>query len=72
MKLFEERGATFNPARTHRQKLWRIWDRKKPLLICIGMNPSKSDKPATIPQLSEPSGARGSAARDSLDQFEKS
>ncbi|MEO0622810.1 MAG: DUF1643 domain-containing protein [Pseudomonadota bacterium] len=42
MDLIEARGAIFNPARTHRQKLWRIWDHKKPLLICIGMNPSKA------------------------------
>ncbi|MEM1149209.1 MAG: DUF1643 domain-containing protein [Pseudomonadota bacterium] len=42
--LLEERGAAFNEARTHRQRLWRIWDRSKPLLYSVGMNPSKADE----------------------------
>lgn len=49
--LLEDRGATFNEARTHRQKLWRIWDQSLPILIVIGMNPSvanENDNDATV------------------------
>jgi hypothetical protein len=44
LDLLDDRGAIFNDARTHRQKLWRIWDTSKPVLICIGMNPSQADE----------------------------
>lgn len=42
--LIDNRGAMFNAERTHRQKLWRVWDDNKPALIVIGMNPSKADE----------------------------
>jgi hypothetical protein len=42
--LLMERGAEFNEDRTRRHKLWRIWNRSKPILIVIGMNPSKADE----------------------------
>ncbi|WP_375590169.1 DUF1643 domain-containing protein [Hoeflea alexandrii] len=44
MDLLINKGAIFNGARTHRQKLWRIWDATKPLLIMLCMNPSKADE----------------------------
>jgi hypothetical protein len=37
-------GAKFNDARTHRQRLWRVWDGTRPDLIVIGMNPSQADE----------------------------
>jgi len=37
-------GALFNEERTHRQRLWRIWDADAPLLIVVGMNPSQADE----------------------------
>lgn len=40
--MLENRGALFNDERTHRRKLWRIWDESKPLLIVVGTNPSKA------------------------------
>ena len=44
MDLHEDRGAVFNERRTHRHLLWRIWDTTKPILVVIGMNPSKADE----------------------------
>lgn len=34
-------GALFNDERTHRYFLWRKWDLQKPLVMFIGLNPSK-------------------------------
>lgn len=42
-------GAKFNDARTHRQRLWRVWDSALPVLIVIGMNPSKADETENDP-----------------------
>lgn len=33
-------GAVFSEDRRYRYQLWRIWDREKPALIFIGLNPS--------------------------------
>lgn len=40
----EERGAEFSEDRKHRYALWRIWDKSKPLIMFIGLNPSKANE----------------------------
>lgn len=49
MSLFSEtevdkRGAQFSECGKYRYVLWRIWDESKPLVLCIGLNPSKATK----------------------------
>ncbi|QUY40546.1 DUF1643 domain-containing protein [Acaryochloris marina] len=36
-------GAAFSPCRTWRYQLWRRWN-DAPLLILMGLNPSKADE----------------------------
>lgn len=36
-------GAEFSEDGKYRYKLWRIWDEKLPLVMCIGLNPSKAN-----------------------------
>lgn len=43
MNLFENNGAEFSNDKFHRYRLWRIWDKSKPLVMFIGLNPSKAD-----------------------------
>ena len=46
-----ETGANFSADRKYRYSLWRIWDRSKPLVMFIGLNPStanESDNDPTI------------------------
>lgn len=40
-------GALFNGDRTHRIKLWRIWDVSKPMIMYIGLNPSRANEDTT-------------------------
>lgn len=35
-------GALFNDEMTHRYYLWRKWDLQKPMVMFIGLNPSKA------------------------------
>lgn len=42
MSLWEDNGAEFSPCGKYRYKLWRIWDKTGPLVMCIGLNPSKA------------------------------
>lgn len=44
MNLFENNGATFSDCRKYRYSLWRIWDGSKPLIMFIGLNPSKANE----------------------------
>lgn len=47
----ESNGAIFSECRTCRYALWRIWDKSKPLVMFIGLNPStanESDDDPTI------------------------
>jgi len=37
-------GAIFSECRNHRFALWRIWDRRKPFVCFIGLNPSTADE----------------------------
>lgn len=39
----EIRGADFSEDGLYRYSLWRIWDESKPLVMFIGLNPSKAD-----------------------------
>lgn len=45
-ELFENNtaGASFSADRKYRFALWRIWDETKPLVMIIGLNPSKADE----------------------------
>lgn len=40
MDLFNDQGATFSDCRKYRYVLWRIWDRQKPNILFLGLNPS--------------------------------
>lgn len=42
--FFEDSGASFSNDRKHRYSLWRIWDRDKPLVMFIGLNPSTANE----------------------------
>lgn len=42
--LFDANGALFSDCRKYRYALWRIWDKQKPLVMFIGLNPSKADE----------------------------
>lgn len=42
--LFEENGAEFSLNRTYRYCLWRIWDKTKPMVMFIGLNPSTASE----------------------------
>lgn len=38
----ETSGADFSNCGNYRYTLWRIWDESRPLVMCIGLNPSKA------------------------------
>lgn len=47
MNLFDDKfysGAEFSPDRKYRYALWRIWDKDKPLVMFIGLNPSTANE----------------------------
>ncbi len=37
-------SASFSPDRVYRYVLWRIWDKDKPLICFVGLNPSTADE----------------------------
>lgn len=41
--FFDDNGAHFSDDGLHRFVLWRIWDRSKPMVMFIGLNPSTAD-----------------------------
>lgn len=41
--LFDDNGAEFSKDGKYRYCLWRIWDKTKPLVLCIGLNPSTAN-----------------------------
>jgi len=51
--LFEltEKSALFSPCRTWRYTLSRIWDREKPFVQFIGLNPSTADEKLDDPTI---------------------
>jgi hypothetical protein len=40
--MFNDSGALFSECGLYRYKLWRCWDADKPLVMFIGLNPSKA------------------------------
>ncbi len=40
---FSNTGAMFSKCGKYRYRLWRVWDRKLPLAMCIGLNPSTAN-----------------------------
>jgi hypothetical protein len=46
-------GASFSSCCKYRYKLWRIWDESKPLIMFIGLNPSKADETHDDPTVSK-------------------
>lgn len=44
-------GATFSECGNYRYRLWRIWDVCKPLVMCIGLNPSTANATKTDPTI---------------------
>jgi hypothetical protein len=53
LQLFDdgsiESDAIFSPCRTWRYSLWRIWDRKLPMVQFIGLNPSTATETENDP-----------------------
>lgn len=47
----EPSGAIFSECRLYRYALWRIWDRSKPLVMFIGLNPSKASEKENDPTI---------------------
>lgn len=41
--LCADAGADFSECGKYRYRLWRIWDKSRPLAMCIGLNPSTAN-----------------------------
>jgi hypothetical protein len=44
-------GAEFSADRKYRYALWRIWDKSKPLVMFIGLNPSTANERESDPTI---------------------
>lgn len=44
-------GAEFSNCRNYRYALWRIWDKSKPLVMFIGLNPSTANETESDPTI---------------------
>ena len=44
-------GALFSDCRKYRYALWRIWDKSKPLVMFIGLNPSTANEATNDPTI---------------------
>lgn len=44
-------GAEFSDDRKYRFALWRIWDRSKPLVMFVGLNPSTANETSNDPTI---------------------
>lgn len=44
MDMFNLSGAIFSDCRKYRYALWRKWDETKPMIMFIGLNPSKANE----------------------------
>lgn len=49
--MITESGCDFSECKKYRYKLWRIWDKKKPRLYFILMNPSTADEVKNDPTI---------------------
>lgn len=47
--LFTTTGALFSPDKTYRYRLWRRWDRNRPRLVMVMLNPSIADEQINDP-----------------------
>lgn len=50
-KITEDSGADFSKCMKYRYALWRIWDRTKPLVMFIGLNPSTANEADNDPTI---------------------
>lgn len=51
-------GAEFSTDRKYRYALWRIWDKSKPLVMFIGLNPSTANEGKTDPTITRLTGTK--------------
>ena len=51
MNFRSRTDAKFSPCRKYRYVLYRIWDKTKPLVMFIGLNPSKADETRDDPTI---------------------
>jgi hypothetical protein len=49
--LFQDNGAEFSDERKYRYCLWRIWDKSKPLIAFVGLNPSTASESKDDPTI---------------------
>lgn len=45
------KGAEFSSCGKYRYALWRIWDEQKPVVMCIGLNPSTANSGQNDPTI---------------------
>lgn len=45
-------GAEFSQCGKYRYKLWRIWNNRRPIAMCIGLNPSTANAKKNDPTIS--------------------
>jgi hypothetical protein len=48
---FEDNGAMFSDDRKYRYALWRKWDKTKPMIMFIGLNPSTANEDQDDPTI---------------------
>jgi hypothetical protein len=51
VNLFEDNGAKFSEDMKHRLMLWRVWDKTKPAVMFIGLNPSTANENTDDPTI---------------------
>lgn len=49
--LFSDSGAILSQDRNYRYSLWRRWDKNKPYVLFIGLNPSTADEKEDDPTI---------------------
>ena len=49
--LFDFNSAVFSDCRNYRYELWRWWDKSKPFVMFIGLNPSTADETNNDPTI---------------------
>jgi hypothetical protein len=49
--IADARGASFSPCRRWRYDLWRVWDRGKPTIAFVALNPSTADEKKNDPTI---------------------
>lgn len=51
--LIRQIGAKFSKCEKYRYVLWRIWDKEKPLVMFIGLNPSSANESENDPTINK-------------------